>query len=205
MAVITVCIKAISAGLRLSFNLFEEFSQAESSTTERFGGTNANGGKDGNIANHTNSPRFLIAGIDDQITYFSLGLVAPGGQLIIQQFCCPADLGVGQALNTKLFHNALALRIETPLIYISATAQKTVRLEFRPCSRDCGKNGAPHSSKVVGGLRYNHAQSVLRNINLFALVTIGIAQSPRNRFRMPHTKKLFSLHTHGQTEQSDKH
>jgi hypothetical protein len=109
MAVITVCIKAISAGLRLSFNLFEEFSQAESSTTERFGGTNANGVKDGNIANHTNLPRFLITGIDDQITYFSLGLVAPGGQLIIQQFCCPADLGVGQALNTKLFHNGFGI------------------------------------------------------------------------------------------------
>jgi hypothetical protein len=103
------------------------------------------------------------------------------------------------------FITALALRIETPLIYISATAQKTVRLELRPCSRDCGKNGAPHSSKVVGGLRYNHAQSVLRNINLFALVTIGIAQSPRNRFRIPHTKKLFPLHTHGQTKQTDKH
>jgi hypothetical protein len=109
MAVITVCIKAISAGLRLSFNLFEEFSQAESSTTERFGGTNANGGKDGNIANHTNSPRFLIVGIDDQITYFPLGSVAPGGQLIIQQFCCPADLGVSQALNTKLFHNGFGI------------------------------------------------------------------------------------------------
>ena len=109
MAVITVCIKAISAGLCLSFNLFEEFSQAESSTTERFGGTNANGGKDGNTANHTNLPRFLITGIDDQITYFSLGLVAPGGQLIIQQFCCPADLSVGQALNTKLFHNGFGI------------------------------------------------------------------------------------------------
>jgi len=109
MAVITVCIKAISAGLRLSFNLFEEFSQAESSTTERFGGTNANGGKDGNIANHSILPRFLIAGIDDQITYFSLGSVAPGGKLIIQQFCCPADLGVVQALNTKLFHNGFGI------------------------------------------------------------------------------------------------
>ena len=89
------------------------------------------------------------------------------------------------------FITALALRIETPLIYISATAQKTVRLELRPCSRDCGKNGAPHSSKVVGGLRYNHAQSVPRSINLFALVTIGIAQSPRNRFRIP-TPKNYS-------------
>ena len=76
---------------------------------EIFIGTNANGGKDGNIANHTNSPRFLIARIDDQITYFSLELVAPGGQLIIQQFCCPADLGVVQALNTKLFHNGFGI------------------------------------------------------------------------------------------------
>ena len=46
---------------------------------------------------------------------------------------------------------------------------------------------------------------VSSGISTFALVTIGIAQSPRNRFRMPHTKKLFPLHTHGQTEQSDKH
>ena len=103
------------------------------------------------------------------------------------------------------FITALALRIETPLIYISATAQKTERLERRPCSRDCGKNVAPHSSKVVVSPRYNHAQRVLRSINLFALVTIGITQSQRNRFRMPHTKKLFPLHTYGQTEQSDKH
>ena len=32
---------------------------------EIFIGTNANGGKDGNIPNYTIKPRFLIAGIDD--------------------------------------------------------------------------------------------------------------------------------------------
>ena len=32
---------------------------------DMFIGTNANGGREGNIANYTNKPRFLIAGIDD--------------------------------------------------------------------------------------------------------------------------------------------
>jgi len=39
MAVFKVCIKAITTELWLLFNLFEEFSQAESSTTHRFGET----------------------------------------------------------------------------------------------------------------------------------------------------------------------
>ena len=39
--------------------------KAQETPTEISIGTDANGGKDGNIPNYTIKPRFLIAGIDD--------------------------------------------------------------------------------------------------------------------------------------------
>ena len=82
----------------------------------------------GGVAHHA-TLSFLIARVEPDLAQRP---VAPGIQLPIQELGGAADLARRQALQAELAHHRLASRVETPLIYISATASMTARQERRP-------------------------------------------------------------------------
>ena len=77
-------------------------------------------------------------GVEDEILDLAERSVAPSLQLLIQQLGGAADLRRRQALDPNSRITASTSRVDTPLMYISATASMTARTERRPRSSDCG-------------------------------------------------------------------
>ena len=94
----------------------------------------ANGG----VADDPAVAHLLVARIEDHIPDLAEGPVAPGFQLVIQKLRRAADLRGGQALDADSRITASTSRVDTPLMYISATASITARTDRRPRSSDWG-------------------------------------------------------------------
>ena len=101
-------------------------------------GADADHREHGGVAHHATLSDFLIARVEEQVADLAQRPVAPGIQLPIQELGGAADLARRQALQPNSRITASASRVETPLIYISATASMTARQERRPRSRAWG-------------------------------------------------------------------
>jgi hypothetical protein len=106
----------------------------------------------GSVTNDTALARFLITGVQEEIADFAKRSAAPSFEFVIEYFCGPADLvawqrfarqTVRRGVDDRLFKPNSAItrsasRVETPQIYISATASMTARHERRPRSNAWG-------------------------------------------------------------------
>lgn len=90
--------------------------------------TDADGREDGSIADPAAMAHLFVSRVEDEVLHLAKRPGAPGLQFLVEQFRGTADLAQDDRLsmpNSRM--TASASRVETPLIYISATASITAR------------------------------------------------------------------------------
>jgi hypothetical protein len=107
--------------------------------------------------------------VEDEILDLAERAVAPGRRFLVRslvaRLTCEDD-GLSMP-NPRI--TASTSRVDTPLMYIPATASMTARTDRRPRSSDCGQTGAPSCPAVFGTCTFTVPAGVSTRSDLVAL------------------------------------